>query len=604
MAEAGVSHEIIQHSQSNHDGLKELQSEGPQPSLNHDDLEDLPGTRRMFDGDGQMLLVPGGDANSLKKHGDIVLVPQPTDSPNDPLQWSMARKIWHTALVCFVTALTAATSNDAGSASDGFNEELGIDYSYFNTGAGVLFIGIGYWTLLSSPAVHLYGRRLLYLFAMVLGLAGNIWFGVAKTASDTIWSQLFVGASESVAEALVQLSLMDLWFEHQAGAAIGVYVLATSIGTYMGSLVASYISQSYLGYRWVGYMGTAFSGGTFLLLYFGLEETSFDRRGYTTMHGLNVSERATSSSANAAALMDAGLAEKKNIMGTTARGDGTATPPASAADVERAAGFAAPEAPKSYWQRIAVITPAPNLRGWGARQYARRLLHTLKVFTFPAVWYSGIQWGAQNAWLTFYLTVEQDTWYGPPWNYTDGEVGNMNIPTVIGAVIGCCVAGWGSDWFTVWVTRRRGGVMEAESRLWLMALPALVFPAGMFLFGIGSGLGWSWPAPYVGLGFIGFGYGCAGDLSMAYLVDAYPEMVLEGMVGVAVINNTVGMVFSFITSPWMDGSGVLDTFVAAGVLAFAALALSAPMAWWGKTARRWTRERYRQFVADRDGLEE
>lgn len=586
MAEAGVLHQT-QHDESNH-GLNERHSAPAlRPSLTQDDLEDLPGTRRLFDSEGHMLLVPGGDATSLKKHGDIVLVPQPTDSPNDPLQWSLVRKIWHTALVCFVTALTAATSNDAGSASDGFNEVLGIDYSYFNTGAGVLFIGIGYWTLLSSPAVHLYGRRLLYLFGMVLGLVGNIWFGMAKTASDTIWSQLFVGASESVAEALVQLSLMDLWFEHQAGAAIGIYVLATSIGTYMGSLVASYITDSYLGFRWVGYMGAAFSGGTLVLLWFGLEETAFDRNGYTTMHGLNVTDRATLTADG----------EKKAVATT----DGTATPPA--VDVEQTGAFASPEKQKTYWQRIALITPAPNLRGYGFEQYAKRLLHTLRVFTFPAVWYSGIQWGAQNAWLTFYLTVEQTNWYEAPWFYTDGEVGNMNIPTLIGAVLGCLVAGWGSDWFTVWITRRKGGVMEAESRLWLMIIPTVIFPTGMFLFGIGSGRGWSWPAPYVGLGFIGFGYGCAGDLSMAYLVDAYPEMVLEGMVGVAVINNTIGMIFSFITSPWMDASGVLYTFVAAGVLAFAALALSLPMAWWGKACRRWTRENYRRFVADRDGLE-
>ncbi|KAF3763877.1 MFS general substrate transporter [Cryphonectria parasitica EP155] len=591
MADAGASPAILQQPLSDN-GLNEYQP-GLQPTLTQDDPEDLPGTRRLFDSEGHMLLVPGGDATSLKKHGDIVLIPQPTDSPNDPLQWSLARKIWHTALVCFITALTAATSNDAGSASDGFNEELGIDYSYFNTGAGVLFIGIGYWTLLSSPAVHLYGRRLLYLFAMVLGLAGNLWFGLAQTASDTIWSQLFVGASESVAEALVQLSLMDLWFEHQAGAAIGIYVLATSIGTYMGSLIASYIAQSYLGYRWVGYMGTVFSGGTLILLYFGLEETAFDRARYTTMHGLGLSDRATAS-----ALPDSSLAEKKEI---TTTGQGAATP--TAVDVERSGGFASPEKAKTYWQRIAIITPAGNLRGYGFKQYARRLLHTLKVFTFPAVWYAGIQWGAQNAWLTFYLTVEQDNWYGPPWNYTDGEVGNMNIPTVIGSVIGCFLAGWGSDWFTLWITRRKGGIMEAESRLWLMILPTIFFPTGMFLFGIGSGEGWAWPAPYVGLGFIGFGYGCAGDLSMAYLVDAYPEMVLEGMVGVAVINNTIGMIFSFVTSPWMDADGVLYTFVAAGVLAFAALSLSLPMAWWGKTARRWTRENYRQFVADRDGME-
>lgn len=121
--------------------------------------EVIPGTRRLFDEHGKPL---PGDA-ALLKHGDIVLVPQPTGSPNDPLNWSMARKIWHSFLVLFVVGLTAATSNVAGSGSDGVNEEYGISYDVFNTGAGVLFIGIGYWCLLSSPAVHLYGRRILYL---------------------------------------------------------------------------------------------------------------------------------------------------------------------------------------------------------------------------------------------------------------------------------------------------------------------------------------------------------------------------------------------------------------------------------------------------------
>ena len=73
--------------------------------------EVIPGTRRLFDVDGNPLQSDHG----LKKHGDIVLVPQPTESPNDPLHWSIPRKIWQSTLVCFVTALTAATSNDAGS---------------------------------------------------------------------------------------------------------------------------------------------------------------------------------------------------------------------------------------------------------------------------------------------------------------------------------------------------------------------------------------------------------------------------------------------------------------------------------------------------------
>lgn len=127
----------------------------------------------------------------------------------------------------------------------------------------------------------------------------------------------------------------------------------------------------------------------------------------------------------------------------------------------------------------------------------------------------------------------------------------MNIPTLIGATIGCIYGGWYSDVWVQWISKRyRNGMTEAEDRLWLLIPSALINPAGLMLFGITSGKGYSWPAPYVGLGLIGFGWGCAGDLSMAYLMDAYPEIVLEGMVGVAVINNTLAMVFTFTASEY------------------------------------------------------
>jgi hypothetical protein len=93
-------------------------------------------------------------------------------------------------------------------------------------------------------------------------------------------------------------------------------------------------------------------------------------------------------------------------------------------------------------------------------------------------------------------------------------------------------------------------IKQAEDRLWLLLPSAIINPVGLILFGVGSNNGWRWPVPYVGLGFIGFGWGCAGDLSMAYLMDAYPEMVLEGMVGVAVINNSLACIFTFVCSKY------------------------------------------------------
>jgi MFS family permease len=173
-----------------------------------EEIDFIPGTARLEEEPNH------ASTSHLKKHGNIILSPQPTDSPNDPLNWSLARRCWQAVLLCFITALTAATSNDAGSAQDGINNDLSISYNAMNTGTGVLFIGIGYFTLLISPAAWLYGRRIIFLICMVLGVIGTIWFAKVQTTEDSIWNQLFTGASEACAEANVQLSLSEVFYQH------------------------------------------------------------------------------------------------------------------------------------------------------------------------------------------------------------------------------------------------------------------------------------------------------------------------------------------------------------------------------------------------------
>lgn len=89
---------------------------------------------------------------------------------------------------------------------------------------------------------------------------------------------------------------------------------------------------------------------------------------------------------------------------------------------------------------------------------------------------------------------------------------------------------------------------------------------------------------------------------MAYLMDAYPEMVLEGMVGVSVINNTIGCIFTFTASDWLASSGVRNCFIAISVLDFFFVMLTVPMMLYGKSCRRWTLGRYQEFVKIRDSL--
>lgn len=552
----------------------------------HDHNDDRP--------EDQQPLLPHGTVRifeQFNQHG-LVLHPPPTASPDDPLNWSAPRKFISASLVLFITGLTAATSNSFSVAGTALNGDYGVTWNQINTAAGVLFLAIGFGTVLLSSAPWLYGRRISYLICLGFSIIGNAWMGRVTNAGGSIGCQLFVGASESVAEATVQLSLSDITFQHQRGLVLGLYVLATSTGTFLGPIISSYIADSNLNWPWVGWFAAIISAVTLVVTYLGLEETGFERPA-RSFESNKVSIPVTHNP-----LHSDSSAEKAPAHPATAGVQPVVTAPEYSEEKHTTSEEIQPL--KTYWQRIALITPASNLVGTGFVQYWQRMWNNIKIFWLPAVVYAGLQWGFQDAWLSFYLTAEEDNWTSAPYNYGDVGSGLMCLPTLIGAVIGCVYGGYFSDFFVRQIARRNNGIYEAEHRLWLMVLPAILCPIGLIIFGYGTYADWPWPPSYIGLGFVGFGWGCAGDLSMAYTMDAYPEMVLEGMVGVSFINNSLACIFTFVCSQWMAVNSVAEVFITIGIVAFFVMfPLTLLMIFYGKRLRIWTSPRYEAFLASR-----
>lgn len=565
------------------------------------DVDYVPGTTNILTGKDDVSPDNASTGRPLKRtKKGVILFPQPSDLPNDPLNWSSTRKMWHFFLLSFITGLTAAISNDAGSAQDSLNAIYGISYDSMNTGAGVLFLFIGWLCIFLAPALSLYGRRITYIVCLLSGLLGSVWFAVARKTADTIWSQAFVGLSEACSEAQVQQSLADIFFQHQLGSVLTVYIMSISVGSFLGPLIAHLISESQT-FRWVGWWGAIICGITLVVTVLTCEETVFDRSKYIPVY-----ESTGDSSDNGAddlALEKAG--DLKEKLGTLPENGVTvSTTRENASDSSYTDGEAQSEKLMPFHKRIALITPSPYLVGWGFKQYVHRFFIYFKVFTLPAVWISGVLWGLQDAYMTFFLTT-QDTYFSlPPWNYSGTGVGVLNVATLVGAIIGCFMSGVLSDKHVYWMAKRKDGLYEPEYRLWLLFITLIISPLGLIMFGVGAQKGDEWPPAvvYVGLGFIGFGWGSIGDTAMSYLMDSYPEIVIQGMVGVSIINNTLACIFTFTCSDWLDAAGTSHTYIALAVIDFVSIAFIIPTLIWGKTWRRKTRKLYLELVELTQGM--
>ncbi|OBA19838.1 hypothetical protein METBIDRAFT_45346 [Metschnikowia bicuspidata var. bicuspidata NRRL YB-4993] len=577
----------------------------------------VPGTTNIFTSSDDASSSHSGRPLKKNRNG-IILLPQPSDSPNDPLNWSAPRKMWHFFVVSFITGLTAAISNDAGAAQDSLNEAYGISYDAMNTGAGVLFLFIGWSCIFFAPASSLYGRRITYIICILLGTLGSVWFALSKRTADTIWSQAFVGMSEACAEAQVQQSLVDIFFQHQLGSVLTVYIMATSIGSFLGPLIAHLISET-LGFRWVGWWGAIISGATLIVVIFACEETVFDRAKYFPVYS---SGEAKDSASNAPDSFDdlPGTVSKDTEMAEKKLEDGTEKTETVAVATERLGTMARGlldidceigrmreknETPTSYRQRMALITPSSYLEGYGIRQYVKRFIIYFKVFTLPAVWLLGILWGLQDAYMSFFLTTQDTFFYDAPWNYSGTGVAVMNVATLVGAVIGCIMSGVLSDKHVLSLAKRNNGLYEPEYRLWLLFITMIISPVGLFMFGVGAAKGGEWPAwvVYGGLAFIGFGWGSIGDTAMSYLMDAYPEIVIQGMVGVSIINNTLACIFTFVCSLWLDSAGTQNTYITLAVIDFVSIAFIVPTLYWGKSWRKKTKNLYIELVELSNGMD-
>jgi hypothetical protein len=90
-------------------------------------------------------------------HGshDLVLVPAPSSNPNDPLNWSMARKYVALAVVCFWAFMLGSATLSPNVAYSSLVMEWGVDLTFINIGTAVMLFNLGLFNVFFSPLVSI-----------------------------------------------------------------------------------------------------------------------------------------------------------------------------------------------------------------------------------------------------------------------------------------------------------------------------------------------------------------------------------------------------------------------------------------------------------------
>ncbi|RAL06111.1 MFS general substrate transporter [Aspergillus ibericus CBS 121593] len=505
----------------------------------------------------------------------VILFPTPSADPDDPLNWSKARKTLNYTIASFFVLFTFVELDIGFTAWSQMETELGFTVDNLNAGVAANYGGLAIGCFFLLPLARKYGRRPIYILASVLQLASCVWNAEVYSFGNYIGANLVSGLGGAISEVIVQMTVADLFFVHHHATMNGLFVLFESIGAFLGPVASGYVVQSQ-GWRWTWWWCVIFFGIILLCVIFLFEESKFvpvlDAQDFAPAVRITAGEYPEGSRHPKSTLPSDNKKTAIEPVGDDAPCPGTN--------------------PKTYLQRMALYTSSSE------SIWSHVWQPIITLFTFPAVSYTAITYGSTLCWFAVMTSLQATYMILPPYNFSSIGIGLMNVAPFIGGLLGFPFSGYLSDKSILWLSKKNDGIYEPEMRLWLLLPMIILGPGSILMFGLGLAYGAHWSVLAVGYGIFGFVFSCVCGLSLSYLMDCYQDIIGDTLVGVVFVRNVISVVVLFALTPWVEGMGLQGLHILLAILAFFIYSLPIPLLIWGKKARAATASTYRKMAAN------
>jgi MFS family permease len=518
-------------------------------------------------------------------HDEVVLIPKPSDDPEDPLNWQQTRKITTVCMAyLYVFGTGIATSLQYSVLSD-ITRDTGISTANLVQGTGLMFLFFGWACLIWQPLALAYGRRGVYLVTMLLTIPMMEWTAYSTSSGEWVAHRVLIGIIASPIESLCEVTIFDLFFAHNRGTYMALYVFVLFGSNFLAPLVAGWFNDAY-GWRWTMHLGSIVCGVCFVVMFFFMEETVYFRQSPVPQPNIDASV------VDGAKDKSAGSSEKGSSPTTTestASGDPVSVVPT--------------QSESTKWSKYALFTLLP---GRPSKAETLKMVYrpVLMIFQLPTVAWAGFLYGINLAWYNVLNGTTSPILSNAPYNWSSAQVGCVYAGPIIGAAIASLWSGNAADWIALRLARRNNGVREPEHRLWVLGASGVISAAGLMTWGIGAYHGVHWVGLVFGLGMLTFGCVSGGSIAVSYNVDCFKSIAGETTVSIMVIRNTIGFGISYAITPWWQTQGLQNCFITAGMISLACTLTFLLMICYGKRLRRWSVPAYREYSKAMGGSEE
>ncbi|KAI9654296.1 MAG: hypothetical protein M1831_005461 [Alyxoria varia] len=465
------------------------------------------------------------ESSSLKvaKDDHTILIPQPTNDPNDPLNWAFAKKHLTLAIISFISFLPDFGASTGIPAFLPQSEYWHISPSTTQKSLVGCLVTLGVGGLVFVAFAAYFGRLPTLLFFQLVTFASGIWCATETNFDSYSSARTLYGFFATTGLSGGLIWIQDMFFFHEHPRKINIWSGAVIVSPYVGPLVSSLIIW-HATWRWGFWTLTILNGIGLILIVLFLDETLYSREAHS-----------------------GGLVRNSRLA--------------------RVAGI-------EQWKNR-------HTRSTFLQAMMRPCVTFLKIPVALIVVYYFLNF----AWVigvnvTVVIWLEEFYGFGPRENAI------FYIGGIVGSVIGWFIGHWLHDYVGAWYASRHGGKILPEARLFVCYVAGVLLVVSEIIIGLALARHWHYMvlAVFFTVQIVGIMICTVG--AEAYLLDAYPEASGEVGAWLNLGRAMGGVVSTYVQIEWAEKVGADVCFGIEAGIAAASLGLLITLQAYGPQIRR------------------
>ncbi|KAJ5096635.1 hypothetical protein N7456_007356 [Penicillium angulare] len=506
-------------------------AEGRAYHIDHIDSSDNQTTysyHKAVQGDNRVFMDPeSGKAAGLKVTADqnVVLVPQPSDDPQDPLNWNFGKKHAVLAIVIACSFLPDYGSVTGAATLTLQAEEYKIAPDVVNHSQSGNQFMVGAGGIIAVMLSAYFGRLpvlfwfMFAAFATAAGQAGSngfIGFFVPRVMN---------GFFSGVAQGGGLMFIKDLFFLHEHARKINLWQSCVILSPFLGPLLASFMTIS-LSWRWPFWLYTILTGLALMGVIFFGQETYYNRR-------IPPSEQ-----------------------------------PACGPRSLRLIGV---EQWRSRSQR---------------NSFFEAVSRSFVVLGKPVILFTNFYYVCIFAWLVA-INATLPIFLTSLYRFGPKEIGLMYFSPVVAAIMAYIIGHWLHDTLAKFYVKRNNGVFHPESRLIIVWLAMPFMLSGLVIVGFSLQRHYHYMLVALGWGLYTFGMIINSASVNMYVLNSYPEASGEVGMWINFSRTAGGFIISYFQVKLVNRVGAESTFGTQAAICAFVFPIIILLQFRGKELRAW-----------------